>query len=269
MEFAINYVNNDFNTKYTFDDDIYLKYSGFNPSIDEFRNMPKLKNNILLHGIIPSSGSIFDENLCDNMDEWVEIFKSNNNKWVSLHFYYEDKFCSIDKVEEVCKSNIEKIREKLPNIPIIVENVPYQYKNYNWCFDPDIITYYCNKYDLGLLLDISHLLIYTGNNRINIDNYLNKIPLDKIYEIHISGCYIEDNEKFIDAHFECFDKIYVLYEEILKKCNNVKMTSIEYPVYNNVPVVTKYLNNITNEKIYNLQLTQLNKLKEIYEKTIK
>ena len=269
MEFAINYVNNDFNTKYTFDEDIYLKYPGFNPSIDEFRNMPKLKNKILLHGIIPSSGSIFDEHLCDNMDEWIEVFKNNNDKWVSLHFYYEDNFCSIDKVEDVCKSNIEKIREKLPNIPIIVENVPYQYKNYNWCFDPDVITYYCNKYDLGLLLDIPHLVIYTRNNKLDMDTYLNKLPLNRIYEIHISGYYMETNGDLIDAHLECFDRIYKLYENILRQTNNVKMTSLEYPVYNTDSVIINYLDNITDEKIYKLQIEQLNKLKEIYERTIK
>lgn len=264
MEFAINYVNNDFNTKYTFDNDIYLKYPGFRPNFEEFKNMPKLKNKILLHGIIPSSGSIFDEHLCDNMDYWTEVFKKNENRWVSLHFYYEDKFCPLDKAEEVCKSNIQKIRQKLPNIPIILENVPYQYKNYDWCFDPDVITYYCNKYDLGFLLDISHLFVYCKNNNLDVEKYLKKLPLDKLYEIHISGYYINENGKLDDAHLECFDKIYDMYKKVLSMTKSIKMTSLEYPVYNDIPVVIKRLNEISDDEIYKLQKKQLNKIKEIY-----
>ena len=186
MRFAVNYVNNEFNSKYKFDKDIYLKYPGFSASIDELTHMPKLNNKILLHGIVPSSGSIFDEHLCDNMDKWADIFKKSNNRWVSLHFYYKDSFCPINKVEEVCYNNITKIKKFLPDIPIIIENVPYAYKEFDFCLDPNIISYYCNKYDLGFLLDISHMCIYAGNNNLNVDEYLKKLRffcLDK-FQLH-------------------------------------------------------------------------------------
>lgn len=266
MEFAVNYVNNEFNEKYKFDKDIYIKYPGFKPSIEEFKSIPKLDNKLLLHGIIPSSGSIFDEHLCDNIDYWAEVFKKNNNKLVSLHFYYEDKFCSVDKLEEICYNNITRIRKVLPGIPIIIENVPYQYGNHSFCFDPDVINYYCNKYDLGLLLDIPHLCVYAGNNNLDVDEYLTKLPLNKIREIHISGYYLGNNGKYIDTHFECFDRIYKFYKKVLNMTNTVEMTTLEYPVYNDVKVVNEYLDNITNDEIYNLQKKQLSKLKEIYKK---
>ncbi len=263
MDFAVNYVSNDFNLKYKFDKDIYLKYPGFSVSVDEFLNLPELDNKILLHGIIPSSGSIFDEHLCDNMDKWVECFKKNKNRWVSLHFYYEDRLCPIDKVEEVCYNNITKIREVLPDIPIIIENVPYVYNNQHWCFDPKVINYYCNKYDLGFLLDISHMYIYTANNNINVDEYLEKLPLDKIYEIHIHGYYIKENGEYFDSHFEAFDKIYDIYKKVLRASKNVKMTTLEYPVYLSSPIVKKYLEEKSWNEIYELQNMQLNKLKDI------
>ena len=44
MEFAVNYVNKEFNEKYKFDKDIYIKYPGFKPSLYEFKNIPKLDN---------------------------------------------------------------------------------------------------------------------------------------------------------------------------------------------------------------------------------
>lgn len=265
MEFAVNYVNKGFNEKYKFDKDIYIKYPGFKPSLEEFKNIPKLDNKLLLHGIIPSSGSIFDEHLCDDMEYWAKIFKENNNKWVSLHFYYEDKFCQLDKMEEICYNNIATIRKFLPGTPIIIENVPYQYGEHSFCFDPEVINYYCSKYDLGLLLDISHLCVYAENNNLDVDDYLSKLPLNKVREVHISGFYQDNIGKYIDSHFECFNKVYELYEKILNLTNTIEMTTLEYPVYNNMDVVNGYLDNITYEEIYNLQKSQLNKLKEIYK----
>ena len=96
---------------YLFDEEIYLKYPGFSASLDEMVTMPKIKNKILLHGIVPSSGSIFDEHLCDNMDEWVKLFKEHNNRWVSLHFYYNSKICCDKDIDKVCKNNIKKLEK--------------------------------------------------------------------------------------------------------------------------------------------------------------
>ena len=127
-------------------------------------------------------------------------------------------------------------------------------------------SYYCEKYDLGLLLDIPHLNIYAGNNKLKVNEYLSKLPLGKILEVHISGFYLDNNGNYIDTHFECFNKVYEWYEKIINIANNVKLTTLEYPVYNDIKIVNEYLSNITNEKIFNLQKMQLTKLREICEK---
>ena len=267
MDFSVNYYNNEYNKQYLFDEEIYLKYPGFSASLDEMVTMPKIKNKILLHGIVPSSGSIFVEHLCDNMDEWVKLFKEHNNRWVSLHFYYNSKICCEKDIDKVCKNNIKKIREKLPNIPIIIENVPYPYKDINWFLYPEKISEYCNKYDLGMILDIAHMCVACKNLGMDVTDYISKLPLDKIIEIHISG-YFDDGVKYEDAHLECFDTIYNLYYMILKIAKNVKMTTLEYPVYNNIPVVIKYLKDNDYDNIYNIQKKQIDKLKEIYNKCL-
>ena len=97
-------------------------------------------------------------------------------------------------------------------------------------------------------------------------NYLYD-TVDKIIEVHISG-YYDDGVKYEDAHLECFDTIYNLYYMILKIAKNVKMTTLEYPVYNNIPVVIKYLKDNDYDNIYNIQKKQINKLKEIYNKCL-
>ena len=53
MDFSVNYYNNEYNKQYLFDEEIYLKYPGFSASLDEMVTMPKIKNKILLHGIVP------------------------------------------------------------------------------------------------------------------------------------------------------------------------------------------------------------------------
>ena len=46
------------------------------------------------------------------------------------------------------------------------------------------------------------------------------------------------------------------------------MTTLEYPVYNNIPVVIKYLKDNDYDNIYNIQKKQIDKLKEIYNKCL-
>jgi len=77
------------------------------------------------------------------------------------------------------KNNIKKIREKLPNIPIIIENVPYPYKDINWFLYPEKISEYCNKYDLGMILDIAH----QGGHAVAVPNEEPKEEDNQIPEV--------------------------------------------------------------------------------------
>lgn len=271
MKFAVNYFNKEFNSKYLFDDDIYIKYPGFRANLEELKELvtiPEIKNKVLLHGIVSSSGSIFDKHLCDNIVEWLKIFKKCENNCISLHFYYESKFCSIEDAENVCLDNIKKLRNVLPGIQIAIENVPYAYEDNDWCCNPEVISYYCKKYNLKFLLDISHMCTYSFNKGINLEEYFSKIPFDEIVEIHLSNNY-KKGDKYFDSHFECDEKIYELYERVLKRTNTVKMTTIEFPVYNNIPEVIDFLKQISCKKIYDIQKFQIEKVKKIYEKIYK
>lgn len=53
---------------------------------------------------------------------------------------------------------------------------------------------------------------------------------------------------------------------ILKIAKNVKMTILEYPVYNIIHVVIQYLKDNDYDNIYNIQKKQIDKLKEICNK---
>lgn len=72
---------------------------------------------------------------------------------------------------------------------------------------PEKIGEYCNKYDLGIVLDIAYMCCVTCKNLdMNVTDYISKLLLDKIIERYISG-YYDDGVKYEDVHLECFDKI--------------------------------------------------------------
>lgn len=118
------------------------------------------------------------------------------------------------------------------NIPLLVENAPYS--NYDekefgvirFCTDANFINDVISKCDVDLLLDLSHAKVASFNRGENIFSYLNKLPLNRVKEIHVSGSEKVCNE-LRDKHIEMNDDDY----EILKwTLNNTSpnIVTLEY-----------------------------------------
>ncbi|OKP02826.1 DUF692 domain-containing protein [Xenorhabdus thuongxuanensis] len=97
----------------------------------------------------------------------------------------------ISKIKEICSSS---------NIPFLIENISYYFdfpdNEYSECeFIYDII----KKSGCGLLLDVNNLYINSKNHGYDPYDFLEKIDLNSIVEIHIAGGYAHD-ELLIDSH---------------------------------------------------------------------
>ena len=115
LEYATNYITPeviDLSSEMLKNRKIGVKYPGGRWDLETLRELNSRGINLVLHGIIPSTGSIFDPHLCDNMDEFVDIVKQTNQKWLSLHFSSKPKFGNKNSIE-VAGRNISIIREKL------------------------------------------------------------------------------------------------------------------------------------------------------------
>ena len=251
--------------------DVCIKYPGGKWDLETLRDLIAKKHKIVLHGIIPSSGSILDPSLCDQIKEFARFVKSTDQKWLSFHLDHKAKYINAD-IDETITRNVAIIREYCGSIPILLENMPPVDTIEEWCADPEIIFQYCNKYNFGLLLDIPHLVISSKFLGMSIEEYLSKLPLERIKEIHVSGWSQLPDGNLYDSHVECNSYSYELLEYVLKQAPNCEMVSLEYAPsrdYDGHQVAKEYREERVTEDFYIEQQRQLDIIKGIVEKLSK
>ena len=100
------------------------------------------------------------------------------------------------------KKDIAHLRSQLPGVNIIAENLPWhEFLPYlKMAADPELINEMIEECDLGLLLDLSHAQISAQAFGINFEDYISKLPLHRLSELHITG--IKEYAGFPTDHFE-------------------------------------------------------------------
>lgn len=100
------------------------------------------------------------------------------------------------------KEDIASLQEQLPGVKIIAENLPWHefLPQLKMAADPDLINDLIEECDLGLLLDLSHAQISAQAFGISFEDYISKLPLHRLAELHITG--IREYANFPTDHFE-------------------------------------------------------------------
>ena len=108
---------------------------------------------------------------------------------------------SLNEMLENARKNTNIIRRIFgENVLIMPENIPYRrLSSYEVITDADFITKIITKNKINMLLDIPHAQITAFNKNIPFASYLNKLPLDKVKQIHFSSPIINNGGTY-DAH---------------------------------------------------------------------
>ena len=247
MKFCVNYINDEVLNLST-PDETYIKYK------------------VVLHGVIPSSGSILDPKLCDGFEEFSKYIKSTNQQWLSFHLDYKDKYNNENYFQTIEK-NINIIRSKFPDIKILIENLPPVDNIKAWCSKPNVFNEFLNKYNLYMLLDVPHAMISAEYFGLSFEEYINQFDLSKVVEIHFSGLGNTKDGKLYDGHIMAEDKDYACLEYAIKKCPNLKMMSLEFAPtrdYDGETTAKDYKSKRTDADLYKEQQIMLKKIKELY-----
>jgi uncharacterized protein (UPF0276 family) len=139
---------------------------------------------------------------------------------ISLHLSGIDTTLSNNENKEIIINNIRYLKGKFPEVQFFsLENVdgnPYQYGDkFGVCIEPDFISDIIHETDSDFLLDISHAYTSSKNLGLDVFEYLHRLPLDKLYEIHING-WIE-TETDIMSHTKINKYGYEILQNILKE----------------------------------------------------
>lgn len=150
------------------------------------------------------------------------------------------------------KKNVEFLKNKVKNIEIAIENNNYFPTGaYELVTETSFINKLLAANDLKLLLDLGHAKITAYYRRIVLNDYLKGFYLDRIYQIHLSGCE-RINDSYKDAHNELADDEWEEFKQLIDFYPNLKLVTIEY--YDKLPVLIKMLiklRNILHEKNIN------------------
>jgi uncharacterized protein (UPF0276 family) len=106
------------------------------------------------------------------------------------------------EIFERSQINLDLLRSRYEG-PVALENYNYYPTGlYNLVCTPDFIGEFLEKFNLGLVLDLAHAAITAVNMGLDPFVYLEKLPLDKVMEIHISKPYLpeEPGRLGVDTH---------------------------------------------------------------------
>jgi uncharacterized protein (UPF0276 family) len=105
---------------------------------------------------------------------------------------------SEETVERVV-DNLASFKE-IFSVPLILENSPQYFKVPGSTMDMvDFVSAVASQTDTGLLLDLSHFAITSLNTKVDATKEIDRLPLERVVEIHISG-YNEQEGVVWDDH---------------------------------------------------------------------
>lgn len=187
---------------------------------------------VMIHGLGPTFDQIGSKNFQQRMDVAIakKVTGDAGVNGVSLHLSGIDTTLSNKENEKIIIDNIMYLKGIFNNTEFLsFENVdgnPYLNKDkFGVCINPDFISEIIHKADVDFLLDISHA--YCSARCLNMDfyDYMERLPMDKLYEIHINGWY--DVGRDIMAHTKITDESYQALKNILQS-HNAQIVTLEY-----------------------------------------
>ena len=169
---------------------------------------------LVLHGLDLSIGSPenINEEYCDKLES---IINETQCHWFSDHI----SLTRVDGIEvghlmpiSFSEENIELIVTKVKALkkrvsrPFLLENITYYYKiPHSDRDEADFIAQILERADCGMLLDLNNLYLNALNHNYDPYDYLKKLPLERVVEIHLAGASFKEN-MHVDTHANAISK---------------------------------------------------------------
>lgn len=240
----------------------YIKAGAYGDFNNQFSIMRSMKP-ILLHGLgyFEHTGMKNIEEV--NFDLANKLIKKCNSPHYGIHLsiknsdmyeYMTDEeiFIHMCKQIQIFKKNI--------SVPLLLENTPDSPKD-RIMFDhypyvmPEQINRLFIENDVSFLLDLTHAKITAKYRGLDIKDYIRKLPMELVREIHVNGSGYDKDGFPADTHQSMEEEDFKLLEWVLK--------------YSNPYVVTLEYNGLDTENedivISNLE-NQLNQIQNICNK---
>lgn len=202
-----------------------------------YPKMPMLLHNALYQWSLTHRDGLEYKDAVNITRERLALSRS---PWYSLHLgfsveevnFFDEAMQAVspllprELVLERCVSRLNQLKELLP-MPILIENLDYNpTQAYEYVCEPDFIQQVIQETDTWLLLDLAHARVSAYAFGIPVEDYISQLPLEKVRQIHLNRPGWR-NKRLIDAHLALAEEDYLLFEQILERCQPWAVT-LEY-----------------------------------------
>jgi uncharacterized protein (UPF0276 family) len=123
--------------------------------------------------------------------------------------------------------NVAALRPRMP-VPLILENSPQYFQVPGSTMSmTELIRRIAEACDVGLLLDLSHFLITSLNTGVDAREELERLPLERVVELHISGMSRQSGVMWDDHAEPAPAMVFELLEQALRRVRPRAVT-LEY-----------------------------------------
>jgi uncharacterized protein len=123
--------------------------------------------------------------------------------------------------------NLAALRPRMP-VPLILENSPQYFEVPGSTMSMvELIRRVAEACDVGLLLDLSHFLITSLNTGVDARDELDRLPLERVVELHISGMSRQLGVMWDDHAEPAPSMVFELLEQVLRRVRPRAVT-LEY-----------------------------------------
>ncbi len=178
---------------------------------------------VMIHGLGQRGNDIGAEDFREKFspDTARRIFSLAGVKGASLHLCGGDTGYTAARRKQIILDNISFLKDSLGKLEFLsLENVdgnPFSDLFYNdVCVQPDFIREIVEEADVDFLLDISHAYGSATQLDMDVREYISRLPLNRLYEIHINGWM--RTETGLMAHTKIHPEGYKLLGEVVEHC---------------------------------------------------
>lgn len=189
---------------------------------------------VMFHGVIGELIAFGDKNLIagTNIEKTKEVLEKTKSPYLSGHISSQKMEQTKEETLEAIKENISEYK-KVFNKEIALENVPYRnyFDHCVYLLEPELISKIVYENDCMFLFDISHARSAAAYLNIPFDEYVSKLPMDKVVEIHLAGMTEKSDGTRVDCHGKLQEEDYQFLREALKKYPTLQYITLEYGPY--------------------------------------
>ncbi|MFW2388292.1 MAG: DUF692 domain-containing protein [Polyangiales bacterium] len=144
-----------------------------------------------------------------------------------------------EEAARIASQRLIEVRDAIDR-PLALENASYYApQSDNGLDEADFVVEVLDRADAKLLLDVNNVYVNSRNFDFDPRAYIDRIPAERVVQMHVAGHFVRDDGLRIDTHGEAVpDAVYELFEYALQKIGPVPVL-LERD--NNVPPLDELL----------------------------